>query len=519
MNDKAVEISPEDRDWLSADLDGDLDLALSRARIAVLRAGQVGEVRQRIDALLILARMLRHRADPASVQEAMSTATIATRLTLLSANGDEDLLHGRAELESAACLVQAGRVNEGLERAQPWRDHPEARLAGWAWAVIGEALSLQDAFSASVAAYANAVAEFQRWTRPNRESGTKIKLAEVLSRGGQVAAAAAVLDELEDWRDNGPPARLLIEYYLALAEVQQAQGDVGAALETLVGKAWPLLVCRGALVALRIRYHLRSAEYLTIWDQVVDAAKHKGQAEELRRRLPSARPAAEHLDNPVPGWPESRRLDQRDADVARDFAGEVRHALDSVRLPEQIRHVFALLEAMQGRPDAERAEVSMLIEAGEKLAPPRGATSLYTERCLRRALVRAAWLPGMDLWRARGQFALARVLSDAGQSKEALDLAVEAVQTLDEQRFKMRQRNYRSNWLQRSIHPAFELAIELAIRCGETHVAADLIIFSRAAGVVVAVEGSGQRLLPVPQLHYIDGGESILGSGGECFLI
>ena len=70
MNDKAVEISPEDRDWLSADLDGDLDLALSRARIAVLRAGQVGEVRQRIDALLILARMLRHRADPASVQPA-----------------------------------------------------------------------------------------------------------------------------------------------------------------------------------------------------------------------------------------------------------------------------------------------------------------------------------------------------------------------------------------------------------------------------------------------------------------
>lgn len=519
MSDKAVEISTDDLDWLSANLDGDLDLALSRARIAVLRAGQVGDVRQRIDALLILARMLRHRADPASLQEALSTAMIAARLTLLPSIGEGDLLHGRAELESAACLVQGGRVAEGLERAWRWRDHPVARLAGWAWAVIGEALGLQDALSASVAAYANAVAEFQRWTRPNRESGTKIKLAEVLSRGGHVAAAAAVLDELADWRDNDPPARLLIEYYLALAEVQQAQGDIGAALETLDRQAWPLLVPRRALVALRIRCHLRSAEYLTIWDQMDDAAEHARHAEELRRQLPLARRSAEQGDRPVPTRPGAKRLDQWDAGVERDITGEIRHALKSVRHPEQIRHVFALLEAMQGQPDAERAEVSMLIEAGEKLAPPHVATSLYTERCLRRALVRVAWLPGMDLWRARGQLALARVLADAEQPKRALDLAVEAVQTLDEQRFKMRQRNFRSNWLQRSIHPSFELAIELAIRCGETEVAADLVTFSRAAGVIVASGEDGQHLLPVPKLHYIDGAESTLGSGGECRLI
>lgn len=510
-------------DVVALDLDGDLDTALARSRILLWQAGESGDLRRRIEALLVLARVLRHRDDPASLHEAMSAAMIAARLTLLPSVGERDLLHGHAELECAACLVRGGRAKEGSERAWPWRDRPEPWLAGRAWVVIGDALRAEERPSAAVAALANAVAEFQRGQGEDKLARTKIRLAEALSSGGHVAAAAAVLDELREWCASDPPCRLRIAYYLALAEVRQAQGDVEVALDVLAEQAWPVLRSRKSLVALRIRYHLQCAAYLRMWGQKKASDSHANRAAELRRRLPLGRPVDVHELASVPRRTGTDFLSAHSVVFERDIAGEVAQALKGTREDDHARRVVELLELLQGRPDAERAELSLLIETGERLAPPKVPSSLSAERCLRRALVRIAWLPGMELWRARGQVALARMLADTGRVDEALELALRAVRTFDDQRLRMRERSWRGNWLGASIHPAFELAVELAVRCDRPEIASDLIVFSRAAGVV-ATSGSpdrpsGQRLLPVPRLHYIDGSTSVLGSGAECRMI
>jgi len=46
--------------------------------------------------------------------------------------------------------------------------------------------------------------------------------------------------------------------------------------------------------------------------------------------------------------------------------------------------------------------------------------------------------------------------------------------------------------------------------------AADLITFSRVAGVLVPQDDRQVPLVPVPRLRYIDGTESQLGSTGSC---
>lgn len=88
----------------------------------------------------------------------------------------------------------------------------------------------------------------------------------------------------------------------------------------------------------------------------------------------------------------------------------------------------------------------------------------------------------------------------------------------------MQSYDLRRNWLHEEIHPAFNLAIELAHRCARNDIAADLVVFSRASGVPGPVgstssPGRETRLMPVPRLHYIDGSASLLGSGGECRFI
>lgn len=512
--------SPESPDWLTPDLDGDLDTALGRARLLLLQAGESGDPRRRIEALLSLARVLRHRADRASLEEAMSAATIATRLIRLPSISTDDILRGRVELECASCLVQGGRVDEAQDRAWPWRDRPELRLAGWAWLVIGQAQAAQGSISAAVAALANAVAEFQRGPRANRVVGTKIRLAETLCRGGFIDAAAAVLKEIREWSESRGARRLHADYFLVLAHVRYAQGDVGEAIQILTKRVGRRLAsCRGT-VALWERYHRQYATCLRMWEQTGKAEEQAREADELSLLLPTGESGKAPKPAPVPRAAAPHRLATHRFPVQRDIEQEIHDALQGMRTDDHAYRVVALLEEIQGRPDGERAEVMRLIMAGEKMLAI--GAGLFAERCLRRALVRIVWLPGMELPRAQAQICLAKVLAGAKPS-EALDLLLHALQTVDEQRYLMTEKVWRGNWLRRKLHPAFELAIELATRCDRIEEAADLIVFSRASGIVTASGDSEKpgvpRLLPVPRLHYIDGSVSVLGGGGECLMI
>ena len=168
-----------------------------------------------------------------------------------------------------------------------------------------------------------------------------------------------------------------------------------------------------------------------------------------------------------------------------------------------------------------RAQAIAYVEAGAALRDCRGGPFLlHSKRALRRSLVALARLEGMGLWLARGRIELARTLSVAGEREEALSHALLGVQELDRVRVSMQARRHRDTWMAAEIGPSMDLAIELAVACGETSIASDLIVFSRAAGVVAPhLRDSGEAdipLIPVPLLRYIDGGVSSLGSGGEC---
>lgn len=508
-------------DVVALDLDGDLTGAVQKARVLLMLAGESGDLRQRIEALLLLARVLRHRETSADLKEAMAAATIAARLTLLPIIGADDELHGRAELECANCLVQGGRTEEALEKAWPWRDSRAARLSGWAWLVIGKGWAAQGRTSATVVAYANAVAEFQRSTQENREIGTSIQLARALCDAGFVDQAEAVLDGLRDWSMSDGVRRFLVEYHLASAEVRYLQGDIDLALRIIDEDVRPRLnSCRG-VTALWARYHRQLATCLRAWEQGASADVNDARADRLFARmrgggLLDAQKFASVPPAAAPVW-----LSARAAAVPRDLVREVRALVRHVGEDEKARQFTVLLDELQGQPDAERAEVMVLIDAGAALLEHQ-SDQLYAERCLRRALVRIVWLRGLELPQARAQALLAEILAADGRAEEALGLAVRAVQTFDEQRYLMSKKHWRGNWRTQKMNPPIQLAIQLAIECEQTELASDLVIFSRAAGVRKADGSAGTpgalRLLPVPRLHYIDGTASTLGSGADCVM-
>ncbi|HMR47837.1 MAG TPA: hypothetical protein PKE40_01080 [Arachnia sp.] len=514
-------------DVVARDLDGDLMQAIEKARAFLFLAGESGDLRRRVEALLLLARVLRHRETPAELTEAMSAATIAAQLTLLPALGADDVLRGRAELECATCLVEGGRIDEALEKAWPWRVHRTARVSGWAWLVIGKAWAAQERISAAVVAHANAVAEFQRSAQENREIGTRIRLAQALCHGGFVDQAEAVLNELQEWSASKGVRRLHVEYYLALAEVRYEQGDIDAAYRILEGEVKGRLnSCRGAEV-LQARYHHLSARCVRTWGQGQEADDQDARGDRLLAGFPTGWVLETRAFSSVPSADAPVRVGSRDAAVSRDLVGEVRGLVKLVGDDKKVGQLVNLLDELQGQPDAERAEVLLLIDAGEALLAHR-RDPLHAERCVRRALVRVVWLRGMELSRARAQTLLAELMAADGRAEKALPLAVEAVQTFDEQRYLMEKKPWRGKWLTQKIKPPVELAIQLAIDCGKVELASDLVIFSRAAGVRKAEGTDGTdgtagtpgalRLLPVPRLHYIDGTTSTLGSGAECLM-
>ena len=128
------------------------------------------------------------------------------------------------------------------------------------------------------------------------------------------------------------------------------------------------------------------------------------------------------------------------------------------------------------------------------------------------------------MWEASCRCALGQALATS-RPDAALKLLQTGIQRLSEERYDMPRRTYRANWRATVEGTFFETAIRLAHEQGRKDLAADLIVFSRIGGVLVPeVEPNSRRvdevpLLAPPQLVYLDGSSSTLGSESSCRLL
>ncbi|TRY16871.1 hypothetical protein FOJ82_13440 [Tessaracoccus rhinocerotis] len=549
---RAATSPPKREEVVAADLAGDLDLAVDLARATIHAGDSAEDLAVRVRTLLLLARTLRHREDHSSLADARSLTRTVLALARLTESGGGTLT-AAAELELAACLAAAGLYRQAHEAAKVLRHHPNHRLAGWAWSTMGQANLGARRPAAAVSAISNALAEFARADPGQRILGTRTRLGAALLATGDVAQAADLLTgDLPSWREPGASRRLRIQHHLTTAAALRGTGEIGGAVR-LLRQVDALLAGRTGMDFTRVRFHHEYATCLRIWGQLADAQHQFDLGEQVRAGLAGVpRPGLRHDRSPVPDTPlpvasviapqdplEELQASADELSVAvesdvtsrgvrlatgrwRRDLGSVRFALLMVQDTEGADAIVERVERLEGMPDGERAEAMLLVEAGEGLARPDSLHPLQAERLLRRALVRLERLTGLELWRARAELALAKVLRSDNR-EEALRHALAAVQRLDEERFRMRHRDLRGNWLAEVFHPASHLAIELALECGRTEVAADLVIFSRVAGVVAPGDLAARQgelpLTAVPRLYYTDGNRSDLGSGGSCLFL
>lgn len=364
----------------------------------------------------------------------------------------------------------------------------------------------------------NAVAENQRGKDKHHEAGTRVLLLLAFSRAGHLEDADR-LSFRYGAPSDAPQGLLGIRFLLARAEHEHRSGRIGEALgtlevaETRLGATSGLGVLRRELLTIR-------AGCLDDWCQPDEADRLRAKAGKLplpahlatsanaSQTLRDAQDATRWLGEiPHPG--ASTRTDpQAVAALLRDLA-----ALPQ-RKPDHAAVVCRLLDSLAGRPGLERDEALLLLEAGSLLAESGPEHRVAAERLLRRALVRLEFLEGAEQWLAQARVTLGQLLPDS-ERDQALDLLVRGIQGLDEQRFQMLNRSHRDGWLTRREHPAIARAIELASGT-DAALAADLITFSRVAGVLVPQDDRQVPLVPVPRLRYIDGTESRLGSAGSC---
>lgn len=478
------------------------------------RGGSLDEI---VEAFRAEARIQRHRGDAVSLARACDAAGQAVLLSRLPAASREVAIPARLEL--AACLIGRGDP-AGAETIAGFRDHPDAGIAGWAWRLLGEAALLAERPFEAVAALLNAVAENQRGKDHHHEAGTRVLLLLAFSRAGHLEDADRLA--LRHGTPADAPTGLPgIRFLLARAEHEHRAGRIGEALrslevaETRLGGTSGLGVLRRQLLTLR-------AGCLADWCQPDEADRLRTKAGTL--------PLPAHLDIAATTPRTARDRDARDAtrwlgDQPRpgtapgtDPQAVAALLRDLATLPrreaEHAAVVSRLLDSLAGRPGLERDEALLLLEAGSLLAESGPGHREAAERLLRRALARLKFLEGTEQWLAQARVTLGQLLPDS-EREQALDLLVRGIQGLDEQRFQMLDRSYRDGWLTRREHPAVARAIELASET-DAALAADLIIFSRVAGVLVPRDGQQVPLVPVPRLRYIDGTESRLGSTGSC---
>ncbi len=542
----------------AADAAGDLIGAGTLAQRLVLAASGAGDLRGQADALLLLARVSRHRRTAASLRRARDAAGIAVELAGTTGLASDAAFRAAAELEQAASLVASGHLDEGFAIAAVHRSAERAAIAGWSWTTMGQARLAQGVHREAVAALSNALAEFQRDAASRRVYVARIALAVALTRAGHIDDGAAILDaDIDYWASSGI-RRLQIEHHLALAENLRQRGSTAKSRKRLAEVAGLLEPCTG-MDATTVRLHQQRAACDLDWHLVNDARKRITTAEAIRVQLAegeAAGPVAAGVPRPAVPQPLGARggqptLPTRDlhhdlADAAQELAdataSETPDALPGtlalsgsavLELGREVRSLVAWakrsgtlddhaiggllvrLESLGTVPDAERLEATMLVRAGKLLRTLDQPRLLDAERLLRRALIRLARLPGMGLWQARANVALAMILRDTDRHEEALSHALRGVERFDAERFEMGARATREVWGKRH-NDAFNCAIDLANSCGRTDIAADLITFTRAAGVV---RGSVGQLVAVPRLRYIDGVTSGLGSGEPTLFV
>ncbi|GAA3879379.1 hypothetical protein GCM10022275_29910 [Tessaracoccus defluvii] len=529
---------------LVADRDGELDAALALAHQLQLAAGHDGGLSHRVEAFRLLARVRRHRGEPFA---ALESAGHAARLIRLPRLTTDERLAASVTLEVAACAVEAHDPSSAIGLAERWRHDDDPRLAARAWSVTGRALLERGDVDGAVSALCNAVAETERTPGHTDASWPRVLLGLALTRAAEARQAGRLLEEdLAAWA-GGNQRRLRIGHGLVLAENRVARGRIAEAWALLKQVRRDLAACTGLGAEERLLYRLR-AECLAAWGQVAEA---RGELSRIRTGddgvtdhshsrphapvPPRASPFTLGTDAGQGSSPvallsrsSSRSRLQALVDPARSRDVErVRLILDDfathrgTRTIEAASWLIAQIECLDGDPDEARAQAIAYVEAGAALRECRGGPFLlHSERALRRALTALGRLEGMGLWLARGRMELARTLHAYGRMKEALDHALLGVQELDGVRFLMQTRRHRDTWTAAEIGPSMDFAIELAFTCGDTTVASDLIVFSRTAGIVAPhLRDAGEAdipLLPVPRLHYIDGGVSSMGSGGEC---
>ena len=501
---------------LDLDRDGWNDEAVeairSHQRDLLDRGGSLDEI---VEGFRAEARIQRHRSEACALARACDSAQQAVLLGRLPAASRE--LAVPACLELAACRIRRGDP-AGTQAIAGFTTHPDAGIAGWAWRLLGEAALLAERPFEAVAALLNAVAENQRGKDKYHEAGTRVLLLLAFSRAGHLEDADRLAFRYGAPSD-APQGLLGIRFLLARAEHEHRSGRIGEALgtlkvaETRLGATSGLGVLRRELLTIR-------AGCLDDWCQPDEADRLRAEAGKLplpahlatsanaSHTLRDAQDATRWLGEiPHPGA-NTRTDPQAVAALLRDLA-----ALPQ-RKPDHAAVVCRLLDSLAGRPGLERDEALLLLEAGSLLAESGPEHRVAAERLLRRALVRLEFLEGAEQWLAQARVTLGQLLPDS-ERDQALDLLVRGIQGLDEQRFQMLNRSYRDGWLTRREHPAIARAIELASGT-DTALAADLIIFSRVAGVLVPRGDRQVPLVPVPRLRYIDGTESRLGSTGSC---
>lgn len=501
---------------LDLDRDGWNDEAVeairSHQRDLLDRGGSLDEI---VEGFRAEARIQRHRSEACALARACDSAQQAVLLGRLPAASRE--LAVPACLELAACRIRRGDP-AGTQAIAGFTTHPDAGIAGWAWRLLGEAALLAERPFEAVAALLNAVAENQRGKDKYHEAGTRVLLLLAFSRAGHLEDADRLA--LRYGAPSDAPQGLLgIRFLLARAEHEHRSGRIGEALGTLKVAETRLGATSGLGVLCRELLTIR-AGCLDDWCQPDEADRLRTEAGKLplpahlatsantSHTLRDAQDATRWLGEiPHPG--ASTRTDpQAVAALLRDLA-----ALPQ-RKPDHAAVVCRLLDSLAGRPGLERDEALLLLEAGSLLAESGPEHRVAAERLLRRALVRLEFLEGAEQWLAQARVTLGQLLPDS-ERDQALDLLVRGIQGLDEQRFQMLNRSYRDGWLTRREHPAIARAIELASGT-DTALAADLIIFSRVAGVLVPRGDRQVPLVPVPRLRYIDGTESRLGSTVSC---
>ena len=429
---------------------------------------------------------------------------------MLSSGSLDEIVEGfRAEARIQRHRGEAGALARACDSAQ------QAVLLG---RLLGEAALLAERPFEAVATLLNAVAENQRGKDKYHEAGTRVLLLLAFSRAGHLEDADRLA--LRYGAPSDAPQGLLgIRFLLARAEHEHRSGRIGEALgtlkvaETRLGATSGLGVLRRELLTIR-------AGCLDDWCQPDEADRLRAEAGKLplpahlatsanaSHTLRDAQNATRWLGEiPHPGA-NTRTDPQAVAALLRDLA-----ALPQ-RKPDHAAVVCRLLDSLAGRPGLERDEALLLLEAGSLLAESGPEHRVAAERLLRRALVRLEFLEGAEQWLAQARVTLGQLLPDS-ERDQALDLLVRGIQGLDEQRFQMLNRSYRDSWLTRREHPAVARAIELASGT-DAALAADLITFSRVAGVLVPQDDRQVPLVPVPRLRYIDGTESQLGSAGSC---